>query len=1088
MRNFIKKTLSWVLAMSMAVLPSVAASAVGEEQPTSKLQNFYYALKHKDKVNVAYLGGSVTVGVGSSDYETASWRAQVGNWLKSEYGDKVNNINAAIGATGSYFGSYRANQDTQLDGPNVPDLLFIEFAINDIYDLRTAKQIDVDYESIILQAYKANPKINIITVFTMDIDIANNIINTGKENSVPFTEQRAVAAHYGLPQINVGQALISVIKSEYEKEGKTFSVSDSTDKNSIWHKYITDSCHPGDAGYKVYADTVLDYLKAQLQGNSVTRSESVYNDIVLPTTYASKVGMESHLKRNGHYINFSDAKFDESQLNGWKLNDEGEIVTQYNNASFAFIFKGTAVGFNNWGSPISGSVAYTITATDDSSVKYTGTVSLKKNYSPGLPFPAELKTGLADREWKVECIIKDGGYGDVAYLRQIYIDGDVSSIKQAAAPETEISDLPSKYMSDEFDITKLNDSNNDGGTGKLVTNVNFEGRSNAVSVSKGSATSETVTLNGENEISNIDISNKRYMIIDYYYTGASAVQMKWQYTVADSSVIEKSSELVAGKWSTAVIPLTEDSFNNGITKYKFMPFGDKTQASVGDVLYISGIRFAYESPTVVTENGKAYVQANCYIKGVGAKIYRTLSAAIAALGTNGGTVYVSGDIVAETADKVEVSGAPRGLVTVTGYGKDVAERQGNAVILSSEASSMVDWNGDVNFEAIKLTCSNGLYAGGAKITLSNTVKYPDRLSLGLQWKNYSKTNKKSTVVSNRTNIYNVAALNSYFGKDSLEFPIKGSVDYTFNNYGSYTWIFSGSGGDSFGNLIMDGDVDYTFNGGTFYNTWVGNYRNGGVKGNTIWRINGGWFGNGNSSDAEYIHSGNIFFANYNDGRRNSDRAAYMGNTALIVNSVDFRNYYTGRKNRVYMTLGNGSEIDKTGGESITYNTGYKGEAKLGYIPEFMIVVNNAELGIAFIDKSLTDEYIDYKLKVFGGKAEPVFGGENGRTLLGFTLTGDESGKTPYISGVKLEKVEGKDYYDLSAYKNTGIINVSFVPGLEADVNNDNAFDIRDLVHAKKVFASTDSYNEESINRAYFLGDTKGSAANLAGIRKLLLIY
>lgn len=1087
MRNFIKKTLSWMLAMSMAVLPSVAASAVGEEQPTSKLQNFYYALKHKDKVNVAYLGGSVTVGVGSSDYETASWRAQVGNWLKSEYGDKVNNINAAIGATGSYFGSYRANQDTQLDGPDVPDLLFIEFAINDIYDLRTAKQIDIDYESIILQAYKANPKINIITVFTMDIDIANNIINTGKENSVPFTEQRAVAAHYGLPQINVGQALISVIKSEYENEGKTFSVSDSSDKNSIWHKYITDSCHPGDAGYKVYADTVLDYLKAQLQGNSVTRSESVYNDIALPTTYASKIGMESHLKRNGHYISFADAGFVEDNLNGWKLNNEGAIVTQYNNASFAFEFKGTAVGFYNVGSTISGKVAYTITAADDSSVKYSDTVTLKKNSSP-LPFPAELKNGLADRVWKVECVIKDGGYGDVAYLRKIYINGDVSSVKPAVAPETEISDLPSKHMSAEFDITKLNDSNNDVGTGELVTNVSFEGRSNVVSVSKGSATSEIVSLNGENEISNIDISNKRYMIVDYYYTGASATQMKWQFTVADSNVIEKSSELVAGKWSTAVIPLTEDGFSNEITKYKFMPFGDKIQASAGDVLYISGIRFAYESPTVVTENGKAYVQANCYIKGVGAKIYRTLSAAIDALGTNGGTVYVSGNIVAETADKVEVTGAHRGLVTITGYGKDIAERQGNAVILSSEASSRVDWNGDVNFEAIKLTCSDGLYAGGAKVTLSNTVIYPNKLSLGLQWKNYSKTNKKSTVVSNGTNIYNVAALNSYFGKDSLEFPIKGSVDYTFNNYGSYTWIFSGSGGDSFGNLIMDGNVDYTFNGGTFYNTWVGNYRNGGVKGNTVWRINGGWFGNGNSSDAEYIHSGNILFANYNDGRRNSDRAAYMGNTALIVNSVDFRNYYTGKKNRVYMTLGGGFEIDKTGGESIAYNTGYKGNAKLGYTPEFMIVVNNAELGIAFIDKSLTDEYIDYKLKVFGGKAEPVFGGEDGRTLLGFTLTGDESGKNPYISGVKLEKVEGKDYYDLSAYKNTGIINVSFVPGLEADVNNDNAFDIRDLVHAKKVFASTDSYNEESINRAYFLGDTKGSAANLAGIRKLLLIY
>ena len=59
-------------------------------------------------------------------------------------------------------------------------------------------------------------------------------------------------------------------------------------------------------------------------------------------------------------------------------------------------------------------------------------------------------------------------------------------------------------------------------------------------------------------------------------------------------------------------------------------------------------------------------------------------------------------------------------------------------------------------------------------------------------------------------------------------------------------------------------------------------------------------------------------------------------------------------------------------------------------------------------------------------------------------------------------------------------------GLEADVNGDGKLDILDLVRAKKVFADESAYTEYNIDRAYYLGKAKGDAANLSGIRKLLL--
>ena len=99
--------------------------------------------------------------------------------------------------------------------------------------------------------------------------------------------------------------------------------------------------------------------------------------------------------------------------------------------------------------------------------------------------------------------------------------------------------------------------------------------------------------------------------------------------------------------------------------------------------------------------------------------------------------------------------------------------------------------------------------------------------------------------------------------------------------------------------------------------------------------------------------------------------------------------------------------------------------------------------------------------------------------------------TPTLDGYKF-----MGWYTNAGYEHvTGTITVNadttiyadWLPiGLEADVNGDGKLDIRDLVRAKKVFADESAYTEYDIDRAYYLGKTKGDAANLSGIRKLLL--
>ena len=73
-------------------------------------------------LSLAFLGGSIT---GKPD----CWRAQTLNLFRRLYPDvHWTEVNAAIGGTGSVFGACRVYQDVI---SYKPDLIFIEFAVND---------------------------------------------------------------------------------------------------------------------------------------------------------------------------------------------------------------------------------------------------------------------------------------------------------------------------------------------------------------------------------------------------------------------------------------------------------------------------------------------------------------------------------------------------------------------------------------------------------------------------------------------------------------------------------------------------------------------------------------------------------------------------------------------------------------------------------------------------------------------------------------------------------------------------------------------------------------------------------------------
>lgn len=213
------------------------------------LNNTYYKLKTAKKLNVAYFGGSVTDGHGSTN-RSKSWRSLTTAWLKSQYPSaSITETSAAIGGTGTIYGAYRAIQDLKLTSASEkPDLVFVEFSANDKYDTSYNTTPDVYMESIIQTIYQYAPQADIVMVFITDF--------TSKDTD--FTQKVAhqkIAEAYQIPCIDVGATLWKEIVQENGGSAPA-SVNDAA-----WAKYFTDSVHPTDAGYAKYAAYVQEFLK-----------------------------------------------------------------------------------------------------------------------------------------------------------------------------------------------------------------------------------------------------------------------------------------------------------------------------------------------------------------------------------------------------------------------------------------------------------------------------------------------------------------------------------------------------------------------------------------------------------------------------------------------------------------------------------------------------------------------------------------------------------------------------------------------------------------------------------------------------------
>lgn len=208
------------------------------------LANTYKKLTQDKELNVVYFGGSVTNGTGSTD--GGSWRARISDWLVNNFpAATVNNYNKAIGETGTYLGCYRVARDIV---SVAPDLLFIEYSINDKYDFASYERASMQFETIVRAVKKAYPDCDIVTVLVTDSDVGDEAALG--ELHIQAQAHEDISQKYDITTLHVGRVFAEKVTAEGWTKGT----------QGVWLEYMTDMVHPNNAGYDVYYQVIKEFM------------------------------------------------------------------------------------------------------------------------------------------------------------------------------------------------------------------------------------------------------------------------------------------------------------------------------------------------------------------------------------------------------------------------------------------------------------------------------------------------------------------------------------------------------------------------------------------------------------------------------------------------------------------------------------------------------------------------------------------------------------------------------------------------------------------------------------------------------------
>lgn len=192
----------------------------------TRLANTLRKAQRGQEITIGFIGGSITEGFNASTNENCYVSLVHKWWCEKFPKTKINLVNAGIGGTSSYLGVHRVETELLV---HKPDLVFIEFAVNDSYTEFCMNS----YESLIRKIMTSEKTPAVVLLF------ATNALGDGVQ-----AVEEALGLYYNLPMISYKNAVIPEVEAG----------------NFAWNEISSDIVHPNDLGHGIFASLITRYL------------------------------------------------------------------------------------------------------------------------------------------------------------------------------------------------------------------------------------------------------------------------------------------------------------------------------------------------------------------------------------------------------------------------------------------------------------------------------------------------------------------------------------------------------------------------------------------------------------------------------------------------------------------------------------------------------------------------------------------------------------------------------------------------------------------------------------------------------------
>ena len=235
-----------LLLISMPLTFSALASAAQPAKMSApSFAEFDRRAQAGERLSVVFFGASLTWGANASDPQLTSYRVEMARRFEAAYPRAHFQFwDAAIGGTGSQLGAFRFERDVK---QRQPDLMLLDFSLNDDLTGHDQERL-ASYESIVRRA---------ITEANCPVEMV--FFPGAREVRHPEIALARVAAHREIARFYNAATSDAIALMRQQVQDGAFTVE------QLWPS-ATDQTHPGDAGYKLYAQAAWDsYQRAVAQ-------------------------------------------------------------------------------------------------------------------------------------------------------------------------------------------------------------------------------------------------------------------------------------------------------------------------------------------------------------------------------------------------------------------------------------------------------------------------------------------------------------------------------------------------------------------------------------------------------------------------------------------------------------------------------------------------------------------------------------------------------------------------------------------------------------------------------------------------------